>query len=101
MIYSAVVVEATVDLESGVVHAGARRRRADAGQIINPDGLRNQLEGGIVQSISWTLKEAVQFGLDGLAGEDWTTYPVITFTESPGGRRRAARPARRTAPGRG
>ncbi len=36
-----------------------------------------------MQSISWTLKEAVQFGPDGLAGEDWTTYPVITFTESP------------------
>ena len=83
MIYSAVVVEATVDPESGVVHVERAVAAADAGQIINPDGLRNQLEGGIVQSISWTLKEAVQFGPDGLAGEDWTTYPVITFTESP------------------
>ena len=83
MIYSAVVVEVNVDRSSGVVRVERAVAAADAGQIINPDGLRNQLEGGIVQSASWTLKEAVHFGADGLAGEDWVAYPVITFLESP------------------
>ncbi len=83
MIYSAVVVDVQVDRESGMVRVERAVAAADAGQIINPDGLRNQLEGGIVQSAGWTLKEAVQFGPDGLAGADWATYPVITFLEAP------------------
>ena len=56
---------------------------ADAGRIINPDGLRNQLQGGITQSASWTLMEGVRFGPQGIAGDDWDSYPVMRMTEAP------------------
>lgn len=52
---------------------------ADAGEIVDPDGLANQLEGGVVQLASWTLKEA---GPAGGAG-DWESYPILTFPEAP------------------
>ncbi len=55
----------------------------DAGLVINPDGLLNQVEGNIVQAISWTLVEEVRFGEDGVASLDWQTYPVIRFRDIP------------------
>ncbi|MCO5161044.1 MAG: molybdopterin-dependent oxidoreductase [Mesorhizobium sp.] len=55
----------------------------DAGLVINPDGLVNQVEGNIVQAISWTLIEEVRFGEDGVASLDWQTYPVIRFRDIP------------------
>jgi CO/xanthine dehydrogenase Mo-binding subunit len=60
-----------------------RTRTADAGQIVNPDGLRNQLEGGIVQSTSWTLKEQVEFDREHILSRDWQSYPILTFAEVP------------------
>jgi CO/xanthine dehydrogenase Mo-binding subunit len=56
---------------------------ADAGLVINPDGARNQLEGGIVQAISWTLKEQVRFDTQGIASLDWDGYPILRFSEVP------------------
>jgi nicotinate dehydrogenase subunit B len=55
----------------------------DSGQIINPDGLANQMEGGIVQSTSWTLKEQVRFTRDGIKSRDWLGYPILTMPEAP------------------
>ena len=55
----------------------------DAGQIINPDGLINQIEGGIVQSTSWTLHEQVRFDKSGILSHDWATYPILTMPEAP------------------
>jgi CO/xanthine dehydrogenase Mo-binding subunit len=55
----------------------------DAGLIINPDGLTNQIEGGIIQSTSWTLKEEVRFNADGIQSHDWQTYPILTMPEVP------------------
>jgi CO/xanthine dehydrogenase Mo-binding subunit len=55
----------------------------DAGLVINPNGLKNQLEGGIVQATSWALKEQVQLGGDGVRSRDWDSYPVIRFSEAP------------------
>ena len=52
---------------------------ADVGHVVNPDGVRNQLEGGATQSTSWTLKEQVHFG----TSVDWETYPILRFTEAP------------------
>ena len=54
----------------------------DSGLIINPDGLSNQIEGGIIQSASWVLKEQVRFD-NGVASFDWETYPVLKFSEVP------------------
>jgi len=56
---------------------------ADAGQIINPDGLANQIEGGVIQSTSWTLHEAVRFDRDGITSRDWSNYPILTMPEVP------------------
>jgi CO/xanthine dehydrogenase Mo-binding subunit len=55
----------------------------DAGLAINPDGLINQVEGNIVQAISWTLIEEVRFGDTGVVSVDWESYPVIRFTDIP------------------
>jgi nicotinate dehydrogenase subunit B len=55
----------------------------DAGLVINPDGLKNQLEGGIVQATSFALKEQVRLGGDGVRSRDWESYPVLRFSEVP------------------
>jgi len=56
---------------------------ADAGLVVNPDGARNQLEGGIVQAVSWTLKEQVRLDDQGIASRDWDGYPILRFSEVP------------------
>ncbi|MCW5744582.1 MAG: xanthine dehydrogenase family protein molybdopterin-binding subunit [Alphaproteobacteria bacterium] len=56
---------------------------ADAGLVVNPDGARNQLEGGIVQAISWTLKEQVRLDEQGISSRDWDSYPILRFSEVP------------------
>ena len=50
---------------------------------MNPDGLRNQVEGGIVQSMSWTLFEAVTFDATRITSVDWSTYPIARFADVP------------------
>lgn len=55
----------------------------DVGLVVNPDGLKNQIEGGIIQAISWTLKEHVQWNDMGLTTYDWDTYPILNFDEVP------------------
>jgi len=56
---------------------------ADAGLIINPDGLSNQLEGGFVFSASMTLRERVGFDSSGITTTDWDRYPILRFPEAP------------------
>jgi CO/xanthine dehydrogenase Mo-binding subunit len=77
--YSAVVVELDVDEEIRLAHVWCA---TDAGLVVNPDGVINQLEGGIIQSASWTLKEQVHFD-NGVTSIDWETYPVLKFSEVP------------------
>ena len=77
--YSAVVVELDVAEEIRLAHVWCA---TDAGLVINPDGAINQLEGGIIQSASWVLKEQVRFD-NGVASFDWETYPVLKFSEVP------------------
>lgn len=55
----------------------------DVGRIVNPDGVRNQIEGGAVQSTSWTLKERVRFDRTRITSVDWETYPILRFSETP------------------
>ena len=77
--YSAVVVELSVEEEIRLHRVWCA---TDAGLVINPDGVINQLEGGIIQSASWVLKEQVRFD-NGIASFDWETYPVLKFSEVP------------------
>lgn len=78
--YCAVVAEVEVDQE---IRVGRVWCACDAGLVINPDGAVNQLEGGIVQAISWALKEGVRLDGAGISSRDWESYPVIKFSEIP------------------
>ena len=55
----------------------------DVGLVINPDGLNNQIEGGAIQSTSWTLKEQVRFDSSGVTSLGWEDYPILKFSEIP------------------
>ena len=79
----AVVAEIEVDRGSGMVRVPHAVAAVDAGLIINPDGLTSQIEGGIVQSVSWTLKEHVRFDQSGILTRDWASYPILTMPEAP------------------
>jgi nicotinate dehydrogenase subunit B len=81
--YAAVIAEVDVNLTQASIHVRRLWIAADAGRVIDPDGLVNQLEGGAVQSLSWTLKEAVRFDADGVTSVDWETYPILRFSEVP------------------
>jgi len=81
--YLAVVVAVEVDHASGAVRVRQAKAAIDAGQTVNPDGLVNQTEGGIIQAVSWTLKEQVTFSPEHITSRDWTRYPILTFPEVP------------------
>ncbi len=55
----------------------------DVGLVINPDGVTNQIEGGAIQTVSWVLKEAVQFDTTRITSTTWETYPILKFSEVP------------------
>jgi CO/xanthine dehydrogenase Mo-binding subunit len=81
--YNAVIAEVEVNRTTGIVKVPRIWTAADAGQIINPDGLTNQIEGGVVQSMSWTLHEHVRFDRNGILSEDWMNYPILTMPDVP------------------
>ena len=81
--YAAVIVDLHVDRESGEIQLERAVIAADAGQVVNPDGLSNQLEGGFVQSASWTLKEQVNIDENGISTTDWDSYPILRFPDVP------------------
>ena len=55
----------------------------DVGLVVNPDGVRNQIEGGAIQSVSWTLLEQVQFDRQQITSTDWERYPILRFSDVP------------------
>jgi len=81
--YCAVVADLSVDRKSGQVRVAHAVAAVDAGQIVNPDGVINQIEGGIIQSISWTLKESVRFDRTRVTTRSWADYPILRFDEVP------------------
>ena len=78
--YCAVVADVEVDEAVRVTDVWCA---ADAGLVINPDGALNQLEGGVIQGISWALKEGVRLDSAGISSRDWESYPVVRFSEVP------------------
>jgi CO/xanthine dehydrogenase Mo-binding subunit len=81
--YVACIAEVACDRASGVVRVPRVWAAVDAGQVITPDGLRNQIEGGIIQAVSWTVKEEVRFDRAGIVTKDWDDYPILGFEEVP------------------
>lgn len=78
--YVAVIAEVVVAESVRVVRVIAA---VDCGCIVNPDGITNQVEGGIVQATSWTLKEQVRFNRTRITTRTWEDYPILTFSEAP------------------
>ena len=78
--YAAVVVEVDVGETIKVVKAVAA---VDCGRTISPDGVANQVEGGIVQAVSWVLKEQVRFDRSRITTRSWDDYPILRFSEAP------------------
>jgi len=78
--YVAVIAEVDVEAELRVTRAWAA---VDAGLVFNPDGLVNQIEGGIIQAASMTLKEQIGFDRERVTTRSWDDYPVLKFTEAP------------------
>ena len=81
--YVAVIADVEIDRATGVVRVPRAFAAVDSGLIINPEGLSAQIEGGIVQSVSWTLKEEVRFDKNGILATDFATYPILTMPEAP------------------
>ncbi|HEY2996173.1 MAG TPA: molybdopterin cofactor-binding domain-containing protein [Methylomirabilota bacterium] len=81
--YVAAVADVEVDRASGRIGVTRVVAAVDAGQIVNPDGVVNQIEGGIIQSTSWTLKESVRFDRTRVTTRSWADYPILRFAEVP------------------
>lgn len=81
--YTAVAVELDLEHETGQVRLRRFVAADDSGEIVNPDGVRNQIEGGILQSASWTLRESVEFDEARILSRDWSTYPILRFADLP------------------
>lgn len=81
--YCAMACEVEVDLDTGHARIGRVVAAIDSGQVVNPDGLRNQVEGAFMQSASWTLYERVAFDARRIRSVDWQTYPILRFDAVP------------------
>jgi nicotinate dehydrogenase subunit B len=81
--YAAIVVNVSVDPETGKIQVIRATIAADAGLIINADGLSSQMEGGFVQALSWTLHEQVNYDESGILSRDWASYPILRFPDAP------------------
>ncbi len=81
--YCAIASEVEVNRETGRVRLVRAVAAIDSGQVVNPDGLINQVEGAIVQSMSWTLYESVTFDATRITSIDWQTYPILRFDAVP------------------
>jgi nicotinate dehydrogenase subunit B len=81
--YCAVAAKVMVEPKDGTVHIQKMWCAIDAGEVINIDGLKNQTEGGLIQSASWTLMEQVTFDDRHITSRDWVSYPIMRFTQVP------------------
>jgi nicotinate dehydrogenase subunit B len=81
--YLAMALELEVERETGRTRIIRATAAIDSGEVVNPDGIRNQTEGGIIQAASWTLYEAVTFEETGITSLDWSSYPIMRFGSVP------------------
>jgi CO/xanthine dehydrogenase Mo-binding subunit len=81
--YVAAIADVIVDRASGTVRVSKIAIAHDCGLIVNPNGLRNQIEGNALQALSRALKERVTFDTSGVTSLDWHSYPILRFSEVP------------------
>jgi CO/xanthine dehydrogenase Mo-binding subunit len=81
--FCAIAMEVEVTKRNGRVRVLRAVAANDSGHIVSPDGVKNQIEGGLIQGLSWTMKEEVKFDDTRITSEDWASYPILTFSEVP------------------
>jgi CO/xanthine dehydrogenase Mo-binding subunit len=81
--YAAVAAEVEVQPETGRIRLVRAVVGVDSGEAVNPDGIRNQIQGGVIQSTSWTLYEEVTFDRRRITSRDWSTYPILRMNAVP------------------
>lgn len=81
--YCALALNVTVDRDSGEIRIGRVVAAVDSGQAVNPDGIRNQIEGSIIQSMTWSIVEEVTWGDRAIESRDWSGYPMLRFPSMP------------------
>jgi CO/xanthine dehydrogenase Mo-binding subunit len=81
--YCALAMEIAIDRDSGRIDVRRVTAAVDSGEAVSPDGIRNQVEGAIVQSLSWTTTEAVAFDAMHRTSFDWSAYPILRFPAVP------------------
>jgi CO/xanthine dehydrogenase Mo-binding subunit len=81
--YVAAVADVQVDTATGGVRVLRVVVAHDCGLMVNPDGVRNQVEGNVIQSLSRALKEEVAYDARGVTSLTWEAYPILTFSEIP------------------
>ncbi|VWD04978.1 aldehyde dehydrogenase [Burkholderia lata] len=81
--WSAWIVDLCVDRVSGEIRIERVTVGQDTGTMINPDGVRHQIHGNVIQVLSRTLKERVRFADGKVASREWASYPILTFAEVP------------------
>ena len=80
---SALVVDIEIERSSGKIALTRASIAFDCGFVLNPDGLVNQVEGGLLQGLSRALHEQVKFDRQRVTTRDWNDYPILTFAELP------------------
>lgn len=81
--YSTIAAKVLVNKSTGNIQLKKMWAAIDVGEIINLDGIKNQIEGGMIQAASWTLKEQVSFNENEITSKDWGSYPIFRFPEIP------------------
>jgi CO/xanthine dehydrogenase Mo-binding subunit len=81
--YVAAVAEVEVSKATGEIRVERVCVSHDCGEMVNPDGVKNQVEGGVLQTVSRTLMEAVTWERNKVTSVDWVTYPIMRFTQAP------------------
>jgi CO/xanthine dehydrogenase Mo-binding subunit len=82
-VYCAVIADVDVDPATGIVRVTKLFAAADAGMIVNPSGVELQIEGGALQSASWTLREAVTYDDTRILTQSWRDYPILRAPDIP------------------
>ena len=81
--YVAMGMEVAVDRTSGKIRVERVVCAHDCGQMINPDGVKAQVEGCIIQTLSRALYEEVKFDKAHVTSTDWLSYPIMRFKDVP------------------
>jgi CO/xanthine dehydrogenase Mo-binding subunit len=81
--YAAAAAEVEVNRSTGQVVVKRVVCAHDCGLMVNPDGVRNQVEGNVIQGVSRALLEEVKFDSNGVTSLDWSSYPILKFSDIP------------------